>query len=229
MSVPRFDSQAVPVVAVDGHLPAVAPGHLTPHALIRCFAAPPVWSPEALVEPPFVQRQQSAASVLITLVMRDRLTVLLTRRAGHLSNHPGQIAFPGGRVDPQDQSPVHTALREAKEEVGLAPQEVLVLGCLPVYTTGSAFAVTPVVAFWNGGQPLQADRSEVDQVFEVPLEHLMNPACHHWHEHEWQGVRRRWLSMPYREPGADFHFIWGATAGMLRNLYRLLAASMISS
>lgn len=228
MSLPRFDAQAVPIVAVDSHLPAIDPSRLTAEAISRCFLDPAPWKPEALVEPPFTDRQPSGASVLITVVMRDRPTVLLTRRSPQLSNHPGQIAFPGGRVDPEDRSTTHTALREAHEEVGLPHQHVVLLGCLPVYKTGSAFDVTPVVALWNGHHALRPDRSEVDLIFEVPLDHLMNPRFHRWHEHEWQGVHRRWLSMPYQAPDGDIHFIWGATAGMLRSFYGVLAATMIS-
>lgn len=228
MQVPRFDAEAIPVVAIDNHLPAVVSSDLTPDALCRRFSDGSAWTPQDLLEPPFTDRAPTSASVLVTLVMRDRLTVLLTRRAAHLNNHPGQIAFPGGRVDPQDHGPAHTALREAHEEVGLAPHHVIVLGCLPTYRTGSAFDVTPVVGLWSGRQTLQPDRCEVDQIFEIPLDHLMNPGFHRWHEHDWHGLRRRWLSMPYQEPGGDFRFIWGATAGMLRSLYGLLAATMIS-
>ncbi|MEI8324461.1 MAG: CoA pyrophosphatase, partial [Betaproteobacteria bacterium] len=118
-----------------------------------------------------------------------------------------------------------TALREAHEEVGLAPQFIQVIGHLPTYVTGSAFVITPVVALVHPGFTLKANPIEVDDVFEVPLEFLMNPANHRRHEVAWQNTTRQWFSMPYLDPqtGKE-HFIWGVTAGMLRNFYCFLAA-----
>jgi 8-oxo-dGTP pyrophosphatase MutT (NUDIX family) len=147
--------------------------------------------------------------------------VLLTERTQHLSSHSGQIAFPGGKADGEDADAVATALREAQEEVGLAPGFVRVLGTMPIYTTGSAYWVTPVVALVDPGFALAPNRHEVADVFEVPLDFLMNPANHRRHRVPWNGVEREWLSMPYQD-GAVERFIWGATAGMLRNLYRYL-------
>ena len=115
------------------------------------------------------------------------------------------------------------AQREAFEEVGLAPDFVEVLGLLPIYTTGSAFIVTPVVALVRPGFELRPNAHEVSDVFEVPLAFLMNPANHRHHQVVWQGVQRQWLSMPYHD-GLQERFIWGATAGMLRNFYRFLSA-----
>lgn len=161
------------------------------------------------------------AAVLIPLVMRDGLTVLLTERTAHLSSHSGQIAFPGGKADPQDLDSIATALREAHEEVGLASDFVQVLGVLPAYTTGSAFVVTPVVALVRPGFDITPNPGEVADVFEVPLQFLMNPANHRHHAVDWAGKRREWLSMPYMDTGKE-RFIWGATAGMIRNLYRFL-------
>ena len=162
------------------------------------------------------------ASVLIPLVMRDQgLTVLLTERTTHLSSHSGQIAFPGGKADPDDSSAVDTALREAQEEIGLDREFVEVLGTLPIYTTGSAFIVTPVVALVRAEHVVTANPHEVADVFEVPLDFLMDPANHRRHAVEWAGARREWLSMPYTDTRAE-RFIWGATAGMLRNFYRFL-------
>jgi 8-oxo-dGTP pyrophosphatase MutT (NUDIX family) len=114
-------------------------------------------------------------------------------------------------------------LREAQEEVGLDPKHVEVLGTLNEYVTGTAFIVTPVVALIDPAHVIVANPHEVDEVFEVPLEFLMNPAHHRRHAFESQGVRREWFSMPYQDQGQE-RFIWGATAGMLRNLYRFLSA-----
>ncbi len=223
LSLPGFDPRQVPVLAVDAHLPAVSVEQLRPEALRRRFAAPPSWVPEALLEKSFVQRDAVHASVLVPLVMREQLMVLLTQRTAQLSNHSGQIAFPGGRADAGDADAVATALREAEEEIGLMPDQVQVIGSLPIYLTGSAFIITPVVALVKPEFQLKRNAHEVDEVFEVPLPYLMNPSHHRRHSLERDGISREWYSMPYAE-GAQERFIWGATAGMLRNLYRFLAA-----
>ncbi|MDZ7921640.1 CoA pyrophosphatase [Rhodoferax sp.] len=220
---PLFDPRAVPVIGRDAHLPAVLSEALQPAALRLRFAAPPLWSPELRAEPSFSSRAPAAASVLVPLVMRETLTVLLTHRTSHLSSHSGQVAFPGGKVDPDDADAVATALREAQEEIGLAPVHVEVLGTMPTYTTGSAFVVTPVVALVSEAMAVEANPHEVAQIFEVPLPFLMDPANHQRHRVQWEGQAREWLSMPYHD-GQMEHFIWGATAGMLRNLYRFLQA-----
>jgi 8-oxo-dGTP pyrophosphatase MutT (NUDIX family) len=155
--------------------------------------------------------------------MRDEPMVLLTQRTAHLSTHSGQVAFAGGKCDPEDADAAATALREAHEEVGLDAQYVQVLGSLPEYVTGSAFFVTPVVALIASTHNLEPNPHEVQEVFEVPLSYLMNPAHHRWHTFEFEGVQRQWLSMPYQD-GPHERFIWGATAGMLRNFYRFLSA-----
>lgn len=218
---PIFDPLQVPVVQVDHDLPRVALAQMEPVALRQRFVAPPVWAPEMVSEPRFSSRPPLAASVLVPLVMRDRLMVLLTQRTAHLSSHSGQIAFPGGKADPDDTDATATALREAQEEVGLDPAAVEVLGTLPIYTTGSAFHITPVVALVQPDIVLAPNAYEVADVFEVPLDFLMNPAHHRHHAIDWQGARRHWLSMPYDDAGQQ-RFIWGATAGMLRNFYRFL-------
>ncbi|WP_294771120.1 CoA pyrophosphatase [uncultured Rhodoferax sp.] len=218
-----FDPRTVPVIGQDVHLPPIAPSALWPEALRRRFAAPPPWTPELRVEPAFSTRVPAQASVLVPLVMRETLTVLLTHRTSHLSSHSGQVAFPGGKADPEDADAVATALREAQEEIGLAAEHVEVLGTLPTYTTGSAFVVTPVVALVQEDMVITPNPHEVAEVFEVPLAFLMNPAHHRRHQVQWEGQAREWLSMPYHD-GQREHFIWGATAGMLRNLYRFLQA-----
>ena len=226
MSTPRLpllDPRSVPVLRVDNHLPAVAVTELRPNALRSRFALPPAWQPELRSEPKFMDRQPMQAAVLIPIVMRSEPTVLLTQRTEQMSTHSGQIAFPGGKCDVDDADATAAALREAFEEVGLEPGFVDVLGQLPIYTTGSAFIVTPVVALITPGFVLKPNAQEVSDVFEVPLQFVMNPANHRHHQVQWQGLQRQWLSMPYLD-GATERFIWGATAGMLRNFYRFLIA-----
>lgn len=221
--LPNFDPRAVPVVGVDAHLPAVAASRLSPEFLRQRFVAPPIWQPELLADPRVSESVRVPASVLVPVVQRPRPSVLLTQRTKHLSTHSGQIAFPGGKQDATDVDLRATALREAREEVGLMPEFVDVLGTLPVYSTGTGFAITPVIALVREGFSLDRNMYEVDEVFEVPLEFLMNPANHCRHVFETPAGRREWLSMPYQD-GATERFIWGATAGMLRNFYRFLSA-----
>ena len=222
--LPSFDPRQIPVVSdpSDSALPLARAEHLTADGLRDLFRSPPEWEPELRREPRFMDRRPANAAVLIPLVMHDELHVLLTQRTTTLSTHSGQIAFPGGRLDDTDASPSAGALREAQEEIGLAPERVEVLGSLPEYITGSAFTVTPVVGLVRPGFELVPNPHEVDAVFEVPLSFLMNPLNHRRHVVELEGVRRQWFSMPYHDNGHEW-FIWGATAGMLRNLYRLLS------
>ena len=221
--LPNFDPRAVPVLAVDSHLPAVSPQALGPGALRARFLAPPSWQPEALSERRLADLPLSRASVLVPLVMRERPTVLLTERTAHLSNHSGQVAFPGGRQDETDTDAAHTALREAQEEIGLDPGFIEVIGQMPAYTTGTRFIITPVVALVSPDHRLTLNAFEVADAFEVPLDFLMNPAHHRRHAMDVAGVRREWFSMPYMDGRAE-RFIWGATAAMLRNFYRFLSA-----
>ncbi len=221
--LPGFDAQKAPVLSIDAHLPAVPVDRLHEQALKERFKSPPVWTPELVQERAYLDRPIARAAVLLGLVMREEPMVLLTRRTAHMSTHSGQVAFPGGKVDAQDTDARHTALREAQEEVGLDPLLVQVLGELPVYITGSAFVITPVVALVDPRFIAEPNPDEVDQVFEVPLSFLMNPAHHRRHAHEAEGLRREWFSMPYRHDQQE-HFIWGATAGMLRNFYGFLSA-----
>lgn len=230
-----FDPRQAPVTGVDAHLPAVPPERLTPQGLRQRFAAPPAWQPELRHEPRFADRPPARAAVLVPLVARaGGLSVLLTERTAHLSTHSGQVAFPGGKSDADDADATATALREAEEEVGLQRRFVEVVGELPVYVTGTQFIVTPVVALVREGFALTPNPDEVAHAFEVPLAFLMNPAHHRRHRAQWQGVTREWFSMPYVEPrqagesrpagpGVE-RYIWGATAGMLRNFYRFLSA-----
>lgn len=222
------DPHAIPVIGTDHHLPAIAPARLHPDALRDRFSAPPVWTPEfpgdgSRFDP---LSQATAASVLVPLVMRDNgLHVLLTQRTAHLRDHAGQISFPGGRAELDDVDAVATALRETEEEVGLDRRHIEVIGQLPAYTTITSYVVTPVVALVEPGFSLTLDSFEVAEAFEAPLHFLMNPAHHQRHSVEFDGQARQFLSMPWQGPDSRVppYFIWGATAAMLRNLYRLLA------
>ncbi len=232
--LPNFDPRKVPVVGHDAHLPAVLPSQLQAETLRQRFLFPPAWQVEVHAEPKFTDRQAMHASVLIPIVIRDQPMVLLTERTAHMSTHSGQIAFPGGKADEGDADAAATALREAQEEVGLESAFVQVLGNLPTYVTGTSFIITPVVALVQPDFSMTPNTMEVADVFEVPLAFLMNPANHRRHAFEWEGVRREWFSMPYMDDQARTgerstgqiteRFIWGATAGMLRNFYRFLAA-----
>jgi 8-oxo-dGTP pyrophosphatase MutT (NUDIX family) len=226
---PILDPQAVPIIGTDAHLPAVSPDRLVPDALRARFAAPPLWEPEIVGDGRVFEREPAQASVLVPLVARESdVHVLLTRRTDHLRDHAGQISFPGGRAEAHDADAVATALREAEEEIGLRGELIEVIGTLPTYVTITAFHVTPVVALVRPSFSLALDAFEVAEAFEVPLAFLMNPAHHRRHRFEALGSSRQFLSMPWQ--GADAqgqpreYFIWGATAAMLRNFYRFLAA-----
>jgi 8-oxo-dGTP pyrophosphatase MutT (NUDIX family) len=161
----------------------------------------------------------TAASVLVPIVLREaEATVLFTRRTAHLKNHSGQISFPGGRAEPEDPSPEHTALRETFEEIGLAAERVELLGRLGDYHTRTGYRITPVVGLVTPPFELSPDGHEVDEVFEVPLAFLLDPANHQRHSRKFQGETRHFFAIPWRD-----YYIWGATAGMLVNLQRRLS------
>lgn len=224
MSLPVFDPRSVPVLSVDSHLPAVEGQRLTAQALRARFAHPPHWTPEIRREPKLDGRVPAKAAVLVPIVQRAEPMVLLTERSSKLRSHSGQVAFPGGRVDPTDPNIAAAAMREAWEEVGLSADYIEVLGSLPTYTTITSFEVTPVVALVRPGFDLTLNPYEVADAFEVPLQFLMDPANHRRHALVGEGSSaRQWLSMPYQD-GDQERFVWGATAGMLRNFYRFLSA-----
>lgn len=159
------------------------------------------------------------AAVLIGVVPRpEGPTVILTQRAATLRSHSSQVAFPGGRVDAVDGSPVVTALREAEEEIGLPRERVRTLGFLDAYLTGTGYRIVPVVGLLEPPFTLTLNAHEVDEAFETPLSFLLDPANHRREGREWQGLYRTYYAMPFGD-----RYIWGATAGMIRNLYERLA------
>jgi 8-oxo-dGTP pyrophosphatase MutT (NUDIX family) len=161
------------------------------------------------------------AAVLVAVIRRpDGAAVALTQRPTTMRAHPGQIAFPGGKIDPTDASPVHAALREAREEVGLCPSLVEVLGALPTYGTRTGFAITPVVALVDGGFRPVPEPGEVVEAFEAPFDFLMDQTNHQRLTRMAGGVERAFWAMPWQG-----RFIWGATAGILRGLSEHLAAT----
>ncbi|MBI4988096.1 MAG: CoA pyrophosphatase [Rhodocyclales bacterium] len=170
------------------------------------------------VEEDAVPERLTPAAVLVPVIDRpEGLTVLFTQRTAHLNDHAGQVSFPGGRCEAADASPVFTALRETEEEIGLDPELIEILGILPEYRTGTGFSVTPVVGLVRLPLDLSLDSFEVAEVFETPLSFLLDPANHQRHSMEIGGVLRHYYAMPY-----EGYFIWGATAGMLVSLQRLL-------
>jgi 8-oxo-dGTP pyrophosphatase MutT (NUDIX family) len=156
------------------------------------------------------------AAVLVPIVCHaDGPTMLLTQRTDHLNHHAGQISFPGGRAEAEDDGPIGTALRETEEEIGLGAEFIDIQGYLDAYETGTGFHITPVVGFVRPGFSLVPDDFEVAEVFEVPLAFLLDPDNHEQHSRTWNGRKRRYFAMPYHG-----YYIWGATAGIIMNLYR---------
>lgn len=217
-----FDPEIMPVESVAGEN-AIAPERLIAQWLRTRFMSPPEWTPESSDE--HLLRMSSstpvAAAVLLPIILREEgATLLLTQRTAHLNDHAGQVSFPGGRTEESDTSPVDTALREAEEEVGLERRHVEVIGALPDYFTGTGYRVSQIVGLVHPPFTLHADAFEVAEIFEVPLAFLMNGANHQRRTGELpNGTRRTFYAMPY-----DRFFIWGATAGMLRNLFHFLRA-----
>jgi 8-oxo-dGTP pyrophosphatase MutT (NUDIX family) len=160
------------------------------------------------------ERPIRPAAVLIPVVDHPQPTVLLTQRSAHLNDHAGQISFPGGKIDATDASPLDAALREAYEEIGLGREFIDPIGYLDLYGTAFGFRILPTLARVKPGFRLRINEDEVDDVFEVPLWFLMNPANHQIHAKEFRGIERSYYAMPFAE-----RYIWGATAGILRVLY----------
>jgi 8-oxo-dGTP pyrophosphatase MutT (NUDIX family) len=157
------------------------------------------------------------AAVLVPVLLENPLKLLLTERTAHLNSHAGQIAFPGGKIEASDTDARAAALREAQEEIGLDPALVETLGYLEPYRTGTGFLITPVVAFVASGFQPRPDPAEVADTFTVPLDFLMNEGNHKIDSREWRGQPRHFYAMPF-----EHRYIWGATAGIIRALYRRL-------
>ena len=221
---PPFDPEAAPVVGRAGGV-AVDSAMLTPDRLRAMFAAPRPWTPERSDESRKPRLRTGAtglvpASVLVPIVLRDDgPTVLLTERTAHLNDHAGQVSFPGGSAEPDDVDVVATALRESQEEIGLDRAQVEVIGRLPDYPTITGFNVSPIVGLVQPRFTLALDPFEVAEAFEVPLAFVLDPANQQRREIVMDRHVRHFIAMPYRS-----HFIWGATAAMLRNLYLFVAA-----
>lgn len=225
---PLFDPMAQPWQPADRGLSALPASVLTSERLRDQLRRPEFASGRWTLDPlnlevdPYPGRDGAPvlAAVLIPMMMRpEGVSVMLTQRAAHLHDHAGQISFPGGRVETSDGTPVAAALREAEEETGLPVDRVEVLGSMPDYLTSTGFSITPVVSLVRTDFAPSIDTFEVAELFEVPLSFLMDPANHRLYQAQLPDGRvRQYYAMPFGD-----RFIWGATAGILRNLYRTLA------
>ena len=206
--------------------PARSPAIPTREDIVRSLAAsPPV---EQLMTADDLEKQianaklalRPAAVLLLIVNHSEGPTVVFTQRTAHLSDHAGQISFPGGRCDEADCTPERTALREAQEEIGIAPERIAILGRMPEYRTVTGFSVTPVVGWADPPLEYHPDPHEVEAVFEVPLAFLLDPSNHRHESAFFKGRIRKYWAMPYGD-----RFIWGATAGMLVTFQRIIAAT----
>lgn len=221
-----FDPSQPPLIPVPS-LPALPLQALEPDFLAQAFREPVHWQVDSLFKnsffPGFLPESpnvRAAVCIAITPSINNP-GVLFTRRAIHLHNHAGQISFPGGRIEHSDVSIAAAAMREAQEEVGIAPEFMHYLGQHPVFVTTTRFAMCPVIMQLQTGFQLHADPSEVEEIFEVPLQILMNPQKHQLHQVSANdGSRRVYFAIPWGP-----YFIWGATAVLVRNMYHYLAAA----
>jgi 8-oxo-dGTP pyrophosphatase MutT (NUDIX family) len=188
---------------------------IRPHQPGRNVRGDHDFNPEIRPHPPL-----KPAAVLVPIVAwPNGMTVLLTQRTDHLADHAGQISFPGGRIEPQDEGPEDAALRETEEEIGLPRDQIELIGRLDTYETSTGYEVVPVVGFVHPPFVLLPDPHEVADIFEVPLAFILDPANHERRSRAWQGGTRQFFVLPYEQ-----RYIWGATAGMLVNLAQVLGA-----
>jgi len=227
--VPGFDPQTQPIVPLSDVLLPLSNATLQLDFIREAFKTAIDWQ----VEPIFTESFQAdsldligivQAAVFVPLVQRPNgLHLLFTRRASHLYDHAGQICFPGGRIEDTDHDAVAAALRETQEEIGIPPNCVQLFGTQPGFLTSTRFTMKPVIGYVMPGFVVRPDLTEVAEVFEVPLAFLMDPANHFLHRaHLPDGGHRFYFSMPWHE-----HFIWGATAALIRNFYHFLAAAQV--
>lgn len=165
------------------------------------------------IRPPADKPLRPAAVLVPVWLRSEGAQLILTKRSSHLKHHPGQIALPGGKVDPTDAGPEAAALRETWEEIGLPDTRVEILGALPVHETVTGFAITPFVGLIRGPFMPVPEAGEVDEVFTVPLSHVLTPSRFAVERRRWMGVWRRYYAVPYGP-----YYIWGATARILRGL-----------
>ncbi|MCD0505478.1 CoA pyrophosphatase [Bordetella petrii] len=229
-AAPPFDPAAQPWRPANLDLAAVPAEQLGPDLLRGVLSSPGDWPLDPLgtteYRHPGREGAPVLAAVLIPLVARpDGVRVMLTQRTAHLHDHAGQISFPGGRLETSDASAVAAALRETHEETGLTGNYVDVLGSMPAYVTSTGFSITPVLSLVRPGFTLAPDSFEVAEVFEVPLAFLMDPANHRLYRAPLpDGREREYYAMPWHR-----YFIWGATAGILRNLYHMVRHGVAAS
>lgn len=222
---PKFNPTLQPTLGVQD-LPVLQPATLNDAFIRLAFQHTIDWQVEAQFAHSFAEEFAATSNaipsaVYIGLVKRSRgLSVLFTKRTAHLPTHAGQVCFPGGRLEPSDMSPKDAAVRETFEELGIAPQFIEPLGQHPIFTTTTGFAICPIVGMVHEGYQLKTCINEVAEVFEVPLDVLLNPKHHHLHEVATEHGAHRYFSITWHE-----HFIWGATAVLVRNLYHFLAAA----
>lgn len=221
MAKQHLDPQRLPVDSIAGE-PALPAERLNAAWLRARLAHPSRWEPELPEDLRERFPELRRAAVLVPIVQRpDGLTMLLTMRTAHLSSHGGQVSFPGGRAEEGDSSMIETALRETEEEINLKREHIEIIGVLPDHVTASAYLVTPVIGLVTPPFELVAESNEVAEIFEVPLAFLMDGMHHQRMSFDLPdgSGRRSFYAMPYER-----FFIWGATAGMLRNLFHLLRA-----
>lgn len=221
-----FDPQTQPLIKIP-LLPGIDQSYLQADFIKTAFSHPVQWGVDPLFAemcvPSFdVYPQGIQSAVCVPLVPRKHgLNVLLTRRAGHLYNHAGQVCFPGGRIEPSDVDAAGAALRETHEEIGIEPSYIQTLGEQPILITNSRYAMRPVVGLLKEGFHIQPDPAEVAEVFEIPLSVLMDPKNHRYHRF----IAANGRLVNYFSMSWEGHFVWGATATVIRNFYHHLAAA----